>query len=140
MSETLKSPKIGVAGILRRSDGRVLVAKRGRPPAAGEWAFPGGKVQWRESLEDALIREFREETGLWVEVGPLLCFTEIIGEAHYVVLDFAVSAIGGSLTARSDAAELAWMNRDELRQHPLAPGMERCLVDNPVQTYLGWAL
>lgn len=46
-------------------DLKVLLIKRKNPPCAGMWAFPGGFVDMKESLEDAALRELREETGVW---------------------------------------------------------------------------
>lgn len=58
-----------VAGILER-EGRVLVGQRAHPAwAAGQWEFPGGKVEGDETLAGALAREWREELGAEVEVG-----------------------------------------------------------------------
>ncbi len=73
------SPKftVGVAGLVRDKDGRVLLLRhtyrRSRP-----WGLPGGGLRVGESLEDCLHREFREETGLEIEVDGLLS-----AAAHY---------------------------------------------------------
>lgn len=62
-----------VAGIIQDSEGLLLCAKRGDwKDAAGKWEFPGGKPLENESLEDALIRELREE--LAIEIKPLRIF------------------------------------------------------------------
>jgi 8-oxo-dGTP diphosphatase len=47
--------------------GKVLLVKRGRPPAKGQWAIPGGTVNLGESLQEAAQREILEETGIAVE-------------------------------------------------------------------------
>jgi 8-oxo-dGTP diphosphatase len=66
-----------VAGVLRRPDGRVLLAQR--PPGkamAGKWELPGGKVRTGESLHAALVRELHEELGVCVERStPLIQLT-----------------------------------------------------------------
>ena len=59
--------KRSVAGIAVR-DGRILVAKRVEGGPIGlRWEFPGGKVEWGESDEAALVREFDEELGIAVK-------------------------------------------------------------------------
>jgi len=80
------------------------------------WSIPGGRVEPGETTEQAAAREVREETGLSVEVGDLL-LTVTIGD--YLVHDFAATVVGGALAAGDDAAEVRWVNRDELRALPV---------------------
>ena len=50
----------------------MLLVKRGHEPLKGEWSLPGGAVELGETLEAAVAREVLEETGLAVEVGPVV--------------------------------------------------------------------
>lgn len=100
---------------------RLLLVQRGREPARGEWAIPGGKVAPGESLAAATAREVMEETGISVEVGKLAWHFEFIerDEAgalrfHYVVLDFYARYIGGEPVAGDDAAAVRWVGFDGL--------------------------
>lgn len=69
-------PLVGVGAVIihpvRRGGARVLLARRGRAPALGEWSIPGGLVKVGEPLKDAVAREVLEETGLRVRVGEMI--------------------------------------------------------------------
>ena len=113
-------PQLGCGAIVRR-DESVLLVKRGKPPQAGQWAIPGGKVQAGESLRTAAEREIFEETSIRVSAGEMVYQLEYIEHSedgaltfHYVVLDFAAEYIGGEPCAGDDAAEAAWVRFDEL--------------------------
>src|SRR5688572_27380980 len=92
-------PVLGVGGVVLvdaepAPEPRVVLVRRKHSPRAGHWSLPGGRVEHGEPLEAALRREIAEETGLVVEVGPLLEIVELLPErddpvsAHYVVLDY----------------------------------------------------
>jgi len=123
MSPEPTEQKQGVpcAGAVVRDDaGRLLLVRRGRPPSAGMWSVPGGRVEPGETPAEAAAREVREETGLQVEVGPLLTTVRI---GDYVVHDFAAVVIGGELQAGDDAAEVRWCSTDDAALLPLTPGL-----------------
>lgn len=72
----MQQPRVGCGAVIQRADGAVLLVKRGRPPEQGHWGLPGGKVDWMEKVEDTVVREVREETGLHVAVVRLLCVVD----------------------------------------------------------------
>ena len=85
-----------------------------------------------EPHREALVREFREETGLEVAVGGPAGITEMIDPerpCHYVILTYFVAITGGSPRAGDDAAALRWVAREELKALPLTPGLEGYLED-----------
>ena len=61
----LRRPVVGIAAAARTRDGRWLLIRRGD---TGEWALPGGTLEWGETLRDAIVREVLEEAGAHVEV------------------------------------------------------------------------
>ena len=93
-------------------DGRVLIVRRARPPAHGLYTLPGGGVEVGETLEQAVIREIREETALEIEPVALVGFRQAIAhdaagrvERHFVILPFAARFIGGEISLNEELAE-----------------------------------
>ena len=121
-------PILGVGGLVF-DRGRVLLVKRGVPPAQGLWSIPGGKLRRGESLAQAVERELSEETGQRVRAGELVAVYERLPRAdegdrgrHYVVLDFLCESNGGSLRAGDDAADVGWFRVNELDGLSLTQG------------------
>jgi len=118
------TPIVAVGAIVYDRSGRVLLIERGRPPGAGSWSVPGGKVESAETLAQALAREVREETGLVVEIGPLACVVErITDDHHYVILDYVARVIGGELAPGSDVRAAKFVDEGELAALPLTDGL-----------------
>jgi mutator protein MutT len=107
-------PVVGVGAVVIDGD-QVLLVRRGHEPLKGEWSVPGGAVEIGETLEAAVAREVQEETGLRVEVGPIVDVLDRIrfdpdGRAryHYVLVDFICKPNSGTLACASDADEAMW--------------------------------
>jgi len=115
-------PMVTVDAVVFRKNGsgtEVLLIKRGRYPYEGMWALPGGFVDMEETLEDAIVRELEEETGLkGVELIQLHAYSEIhrdprgrnISITFYGVAD----SINTSVTGGDDAADARWFPVDIL--------------------------
>ena len=91
------------------------MVRRNQEPAKGLWSVPGGRVESGEYLDVAVKREVSEETGLDVEVGDLLGILEVVGDPHYVILDFMAS-IGSRLqpSPGDDVSEARWVPLDQV--------------------------
>ncbi|HEX7837183.1 MAG TPA: NUDIX hydrolase [Kofleriaceae bacterium] len=123
------TPIVGVGAIVFDHEGRVLLVERGKPPSLGLWSIPGGKLEPRETLAQAVAREVREETGLLVEVGTLACVLERFGDDyHFVLLDYFARVTGGTLAAASDARAARFVDFDELLNLRLTEGLADVLV------------
>ena len=122
-------PVVAVGAIVFDAEGRVLLVERGTPPGVGLWSVPGGKLEPRETLAQAVAREVREETGLIVEVGTLACVVEPVGDDyHFVILDYFARVIGGALAGASDARAARFVDPAELDTLPLSDGLADVLA------------
>jgi 8-oxo-dGTP diphosphatase len=127
-------------GICLDADGRILLA-RASPAISlkGLWFLPGGGVQHGEHPLDALRREIEEESGLTVEVGPLL---DVLSDVrtlpdgtrlHTIRFIYQVDSWQGTLRAEAQGTTdaVAWVSKEELAALPLAP-----YVDGIVRRYV----
>jgi ADP-ribose pyrophosphatase YjhB (NUDIX family) len=124
---------VGVTGLGVDAQGRVLLARHrfGAP----QWRFLGGFLHRKERVEDALAREMREETGLVIEVGPVL---EIVTGYRWarVELVFAFRVVGGTEALTAEVAELGWFPPDGL---PDVRADQRGLIERHLARARAWA-
>jgi len=118
-------PIVGVGAVIV-DEGRVVLIKRKYEPLKGHWSLPGGMVEIGETLESALSREMLEETGLRVDVGPVIeVFDRIMHDEqkrvryHFVLIDYLCWPAGGTLTPGSDADAAIWVDPVALAQYDL---------------------
>ena len=126
-------PLVGVGGLVVR-DGRVLLVKRAREPLKDKWSLPGGLVELGETLESAVVREIREETGLEVNVEELVDVVDRIlrdengrAQYHYVLADYLCTAPAGEPRAASDVAATAWATVEDLPGYGIAGDTARVI-------------
>jgi ADP-ribose pyrophosphatase YjhB (NUDIX family) len=119
-------PVVGVGAVIVRG-ARALIVKRGHEPRKGEWSLPGGLLNLGESLTDAVRREVKEETGLDVELGPIVeTFDRIHRDEdgriryHFVIVDYVCWSASGNAVAGSDADDVAWVTGDEVERYGLS--------------------
>jgi 8-oxo-dGTP diphosphatase len=120
-------PIVGVGAVIMEQD-KVVLVKRRFEPLAGQWSLPGGRLELGETLDAGLTREMLEETGLTVQVGPVVdVFDRILLDPerrvryHYVLIDYLCRPIGGSLTHGSDVAAAEFVVTDDLARYRLTP-------------------
>ena len=118
-------PIVGVGAVIV-DEGKVLLVKRKYEPLKGQWSLPGGMVEIGETLETALTREMLEETGLRVDVGPVIeVFDRIMRDEerrvryHFVLIDYLCWPAGGALQAGSDVEEAIWADAALLAEYAL---------------------
>jgi 8-oxo-dGTP diphosphatase len=113
-------PKI-VAVTIPVRDGRVLLARRAIEPSHGLWTFPGGYVDWGESVAAAAQREMREEVGLDLAPGGLVGIYSY-ADAPVVIVAYHVT-VPDDLEAEADAHEVSetrYFGRQEIPWDTLA--------------------
>jgi len=130
MSE-YRNPALTVDSIII-SDDKVVLIKRLNNPYKDSWALPGGFVEYGESVEDATVREAKEETNLDI------CLDKLIGvysdpdrdpRGHTVTVAYKCSIVGGNLKSSSDAKEAKFFTIDEIKNIKLAFDHEIILKD-----------
>jgi len=111
-------PKV-VVGTIGQIAGRIVLLKRGIEPSYGRWVFPGGYVDRGETVEEAAIREAKEEVNLDVEIDRLLRVYSYRGE-RVIVIAYAVNVVGGKLRAGDEAIEVRTFSPEEIPWNELA--------------------
>ena len=108
-------PQLAVSGAIFR-DGKVLLVRRSRSPGKGFYSFPGGRVEFGESLHTALHREVAEETALTIEIVELAGWREVLptaaGGGHYLIMSFAARWVAGEPVLNDELDDFSWRSPD----------------------------
>lgn len=114
-----------IAAVVR--DGQVLLVRRANPPDQDRWAFPGGKIDAGERIEDAAARELLEETGVTAQ--PLRVFDAVdvfdrddtgALRRHFILIAVLCRWQSGEPVAGDDARDARWVPLADLDAHVLA--------------------
>lgn len=124
MSPSPPRPGCAALAVLRRG-AQLLLVRRANPPDAGLWGFPGGRMEWGETIAEAAVRELFEETGIPATAGTAFKVLDCLdrdGEGvlrhHYLMVAVLCHPRdpGAQAVAADDALEAAWFTLDELRR------------------------
>lgn len=129
-SPPIDVPRVAVGAVVLDEsvpgEKRILLVRRARPPMAGRWSLPGGRLEFGERIDAAVRREVLEESGLEVQVGPLVEVVEAIDPPyHYVILDFVCRRTGGELRAGDDAADVVFVRPGECARYGVTDAVAR---------------
>ena len=113
-------PKLGALAVCHDA-GRFLLVQRAKAPDAGFWGFPGGHVEWGETVMMAATRELHEETGITATPQRILDWGEaltrdIAGDVthHFVLAAVLLSDPAGTAIAADDACAVKWATLAEI--------------------------
>jgi 8-oxo-dGTP diphosphatase len=123
-----RHPIIAVSAIVQSTSGAIALVKRLIEPGAGKWALPGGLVNYNETVEEALVREVKEEIGLDVEIERLVGVYDIIKKDryHYVTICFLTKNVEEvELKPGYDVGGAKWFSIGELSKCTLTKTTSR---------------
>lgn len=121
-------PRLAVSAAIFR-DNRFLLVQRARAPALGIWTLPGGRVEFGESLHQALTREVQEETALSIAIVGLAGFREALPNpargqpGHFVILPFAARWTAGEVNLNEELGDFRWITPGELSGFKTTEGL-----------------
>lgn len=110
-------PQLAVSAAIFR-DGKLLLVRRARSPAKGFYSLPGGRVEFGESLHQALAREVDEETGLEIQIIGLAGWREVLpatgGAGHFLIMSFAARWAAREPVLNDELDDYRWIAPNEL--------------------------
>jgi ADP-ribose pyrophosphatase YjhB (NUDIX family) len=133
-----RDPKVVAVTVIDNGDGAVWLIRRGIAPCIGEWALPGGYVDFDEHPRAAAARECREEIGCDVEIDRLLAVEHAaFRNGGVVVVAYVGRIVGGSPAPGPEALEVAAHAAGALP--PLAFSTHELIVRHYAQSRTGAA-
>jgi 8-oxo-dGTP diphosphatase len=116
------------------NDQKILLVKKAREPNKGLWSLPGGLVELGETIEEALVREVNEETGLSIRPTGVAAITQLIQREkqatqpyHYIIVTMTATLVGGTPKPGGDAEAMEWVPLKEVHKRKLAQGVDAVL-------------
>ncbi|MEX1148193.1 MAG: NUDIX hydrolase [Sphingomonadales bacterium] len=118
-------PFVAVGVVVFRGE-QVLLVRRGKSPRKGQWSIPGGAQHAGETVQDAGLREVREETGVEVRISDLVDVLDYIDHDdmgrirhHYTLIDWAAEWVDGQARPGDDVTDVMWADLNSLDAHAL---------------------
>ena len=123
-------PQLAVSAAIFR-DGKILLVRRSRSPGKGFYSFPGGRVEFGESLHTALHREVDEETGLRIEILALAGWREVLpgtgGGGHYLIMSFAARWASREPVLNDEHDDFKWLEPDAIGDLKVTGGLQEVI-------------
>ena len=124
-------PRI-TAAVLVEKDGKFLLAERNKENYNGYWVIPGGGVKFGETIQDAAVRELKEETNLDVDIIKFIGYKEIInvpGNYHSVVFYHLAKPKHTNIKAKGDISQAKFFTIEEIKKLKIAESVELVLKE-----------
>lgn len=131
-SALIKHPLLTVDAIIMCNNERIVLIRRKNNPFKGSWALPGGFVEYGETVESAVLREIKEETGLEIELkGIIGVYSHLDRDprGHIITICYKAQKTGGELKADTDASEVICIRKKNLSTYQLAFDHEQIIKD-----------
>ena len=125
MNQEFNNKPLIAVGVLVIDKDKALIIKRGEEPNKFLWSIPGGLVEIGEELEEAAIREVKEEMGIDVKIEKMIGIFNCINrnkneiEYHYVIIDYIAREFTGSIKTNKEILDFKWMKFNELHNYEL---------------------
>ncbi len=119
-------PRIGALAVVLHEN-QVLLVQRSKQPDAGLWGFPGGHVEWGETVLEAAARELLEETSIIAQPLSYLDNLDLLRRdsqgqvnSHYLLVGVACRYVSGTPQAGDDALDASWFPVERILQGDLS--------------------
>ena len=125
MNQEFNNKPLIAVGVLVIDKDKALIIKRGEEPNKFLWSIPGGLVEIGEELEEAAIREVKEEMGINIKIEKMIGIFNCINrnkneiKYHYVIIDYIAREFTGSIKTNKEILDFKWMKFNELHNYEL---------------------
>ena len=126
---------VSVAAVIEGEENKILLVWEGDMPYHKHWIIPGGYVKPDETVQEAVVREVREETNLEVVLTGLIgiyddFITDENGPLHHIVIGYRTKVIGGELVTTSESMEYAWIAVEEALKSARLPDVFKRILED----------